>query len=103
MNAGRGEGASSRLSIEAIPADVVPKVTVEWPTAGNGPAKRTSHELTKRCCYWEFYTFDFSVPDGIVEGTAKVTVEFPDSTFPLELTTDEMKVPVVKKTPNSVD
>jgi hypothetical protein len=94
-NPGSGEGAASRLSIDAIPSDVVPKLTIDWPTAPGVTARRTSHELTKRCCYWEFYTFTFEVPDDIVVGTAKVSVELP--AMPLELTTTAIEVPVVEQ------
>jgi hypothetical protein len=56
---------------------------------------RTSHDLTQRCCYWEFYTTEFVLPKGVVPGTAKLTVELPPSGLPIELTTKEMTLPVV--------
>jgi hypothetical protein len=94
FNPGSGPGAESRLSIDALPGLVVPELNIEWPTSGGAPL-RTSHELTKRCCYWEFYTTEFEVPTGAVAGKAKVSVKLPASTMPIELTTTEMIVRVV--------
>ena len=95
VNPGSGEGAVSRLSIEALPLSVVPELTIEWPTAGGRAPLRTSHPLIRRCCYWEFYTTEFAVPKGVVAGQAKVSVEFPLGATPIELTTREMVVPIV--------
>ena len=95
VNPGSGEGAVSRLSIDALPRFVVPELTIEWPTDGGGAPLRTSYELTQRCCYWEFYTTDFDLPKGVVAGKAKVTVSFPAATTLIELTTTEIVVPVV--------
>ena len=94
VNPGSGSGAESRLSIDALPLSVVPKLNIEWPT-GSGAPLRTSHELTQRCCYWEFYTTEFAVPKGIVVGEAKVTVALPPGAMPADLTTAEMRVRVV--------
>jgi hypothetical protein len=95
VNPGSGEGAVSRLSIDALPRFVVPELTIEWPTAGGRVPLRTSHPLTQRCCYWEFYTTEFEVPRGVVAGKAKVSVDLPAGATPIELTTTEMVVPVV--------
>lgn len=94
-NPGSGRGAVSRLSIDALPAHVIPRLVIEWPTVDKGRSLRTSHDLIDRCCYWEFYTTEFEVPDGICVGTAQVSVQFPDFEFPLELTTTMIEVAVV--------
>ena len=95
-NSGVGEGATSRLSIDALPPEVVPKLKIDWPTAEGLPPLQTEHLLVQRCCYWEFYTTDFKVPDSIVVGEARVSVEFADNTMPLRLTTTEIEVPVIE-------
>lgn len=95
MNPGSGAGAESRLSIEALPRHLVPTLTIEWPTAGGGPPLRTHHELTERCCYWEFYSTAFEVPNGAMVGKAKVFVALPAAATPIVLTTTEFEVPVV--------
>ena len=102
MNPGSGAGAESRLSIEAIPKFLTPKLNIEWPTAPGKSPVRTTHALRERCCYWEFYTTTFEMPDGVTVGTAKVSVEFPESLVPIQLTTTEFKAPVVAqaKEPN---
>ena len=97
MNPGSGAGAESRLSIEAVPSYFVPKLTIDWPTAGASPPLRTSHQLNERCCYWEFYTSTFTVPKGAVVGKAKVSVELPASKTPIVLTTTEFEVQVTVK------
>jgi hypothetical protein len=93
MNPGSGPGAESRLSIEALPAYLVPTLNIEWPTARGSQPLRTSHKLTERCCYWEFYTTAFEVPAGAVAGKAKVSLDLP--AIPIVLTTTEFEVPVV--------
>jgi len=98
VNLGSEPGAQSRLSIEALPADWVPELHIEWPTPVGAAPLRTSHKLTERCCYWEFYTTTFQVPTGAVIGKAKVTVDLPPSTTPIELTSTEFIVPVVAET-----
>ena len=103
MNLGSGPGAVSRLSIDALPAHIVPRLVIDWPTPADGPKLRSSHDLVDRCCYWEFYTTEFKVPDGIVPGTAKVSVQFPDIGALFELTTTEIEVPVVKPLKKSKD
>jgi hypothetical protein len=95
FNPGSGPGAVSRLSIEALPKTVVPVLNIEWPTAAGRAPLRTSHKLTERCCYWEFYTTQFEVPRGVVAGNAKVSVNLPASATAIELTTTEMVMPVV--------
>jgi hypothetical protein len=95
LNPGSGPGAESRLSIDALPRFAVPVLSIEWPTAGGKVPLRTSHKLTQRCCYWEFYTTEFEVPKGVVAGKAKVSVDPATVAMPLELTTTEMIVPVV--------
>jgi hypothetical protein len=94
---GSDPGAESRLSIDALPRYIVPELKIEWPTAGAGLPLRTSHELTQRCCYWEFYTTDFEVPKGAVAGKAKVSLRLPAGGIPIELTKTEIVVPVVSK------
>jgi len=95
INPGSGPGAESRLSIDALPRSVVPVLKIEWPTAAGSAPLQTSHELTQRCCYWEFYTADFEVPKGVVAGRAKVSVDLLTFTPPIELTTREVAMPVV--------
>jgi len=94
-NDGRGEGAATRLSIEALPKDVMPEVTIDWPVAAGSEPLRTTYHLDERCCYWEFYMRDVETPKAAVEGTAKLTVSFPPGVFPLALATDTIEVPVV--------
>lgn len=101
MNPGAGAGAESRLSIEALPKYLTPKLNIEWPIAAGKPPLKTSHLLTERCCYWEFYTTTFEMPDGVTVGTAKVSVEFPESLVPIQLTTTEFKAPVVAQAKES--
>jgi hypothetical protein len=100
-NPGSDAGAVSRLSIDALAANVVPKLNIEWPTAGGGPPLQTSHGLFERCCYWEFYTTVFKVPPDVAVGVAKVSVELPAGAMPIALTTTEIDVPVVAKPKNT--
>jgi hypothetical protein len=65
--------------------------------AKGGPPLRTTHELTERCCYWEFYTSKFEVPKGAAPGKAMVSVYLPASTISLVLTTTEFELPVVEQ------
>ena len=102
VNPGSGEGAGSRLSIDALPRSAVPKLTIECPTADGGTPIRTHHLLTQRCCYWEFYTTEFAVPKGVVVGKAKASVDLPVDVISIELTTREIVVPVVAP-PNKPD
>lgn len=99
MNSGSGPGTESRLSIEALPQIVVPKVSIEWPTVAGGAPLRTTHQLNERCCYWEFYTTSFEVPAGAVAGKAKLSISIPPTTSPIELTTTEMEVTVRMQAP----
>lgn len=103
MNPGSAAGAVSRLSIEAIPAHIVPKLTIKWPSDTESRSFETSHDLVDRCCYWEFYTTDFEVPDGIAVGTALVSVQFPGYSLPIELTTTKLEVPIVEAASKSGD
>lgn len=96
INPGSGEGAHSRLSIDALPMDVVPVVHVEWPVAEGSPPLRTTHPLNERCCYWDFYTTKFEVPKGAVIGKAKATVEIPAVTPPIVLTTQAFEIGVTE-------
>jgi len=101
INPGSSRGADSLLSIDALPPAVVPALNIEWPTpAGHAPL-RTSHKLTERCCYWEFYTTEFEVPRGAVAGKAKVSVDLPASATTIKLTTTEMVMPVVAQAPEA--
>jgi hypothetical protein len=70
-------------------------LTIDWPVAPGHPPLRTTHDLSNRCCYWEFYTEAFAVPKDIVPGTAKVTVSFPESLMPVDLTTNKISEEVV--------
>ena len=99
-NPGGGEGATSRLSIYALPEKVMPVVEIDWPVKEGAPPLRTSYTLSERCCYWEFYDPDFKVPAGIVGGTAKATISLPDGAFPLELTTHQIEFPVRENVPS---
>lgn len=98
MNPGAEAGAETRLSIEALPTQVTPLLTIDWPTAAGKPPLQTRHQLSERCCYWEFYTSSFQVPSGVIAGTAKVSVELPQTFVPIALTTTELKVPVAPPT-----
>lgn len=93
-NPGRGEGATSRLSIDALPKSVLPLVEIEWPVADGAAPLRTTHPLPERCCYWEFYTTSFEVPDKAVPGVANATVLLPTGELPIALETNELKVRV---------
>lgn len=73
---------------------MVPELNIAWPTAGGGAPLRISYNLTQRCCYWEFYTTEFELPKDVVPGQAKISVELPVSTPPIELTTTELEMPV---------
>lgn len=100
VHPGADDDTVSRLSIDALPSSMAPQVTIEWPTADGGKPIRTSYTLTERCCYWEFYTRQFRVPSGVVEGDAKVVVHMPRAAKHVALTTTEIVVPVVpSKTP----
>lgn len=88
-------GAESRLSIDALPRIVVPNLTIEWPAASGHAPLLTAHQLTQRCCYWEFYTTDFELPKGVVPGQARITVDLPANPTSLELTTNVIILPVV--------
>jgi hypothetical protein len=96
---GSDPGAESRLSIDALPQFVVPQLRIDWPTAPGSVPLRTTHSLTNRCCYWEFYTTDFEVPKGAVPGVAKISVGLVTGTMPIELTTTKIEAPVVTETP----
>jgi hypothetical protein len=102
MNDGSGKGATSRLSIDALPVDVVPVVHIRWPTNEGDPPLETTHRLDQRCCYWEFYTVTFRVPKEAVVGTADLTIELPIGSMPLALTTNKIRVPVVENSTDSV-
>jgi hypothetical protein len=95
LNPGSGLGAESRLSIDALPRSLVPRLNIEWPTSSGSAPLRNSYPLIQRCCYWEFYTTDFELPRGVVAGKAKVSVDVLSFTVPIELTTTDMIVPVV--------
>lgn len=97
LNPGSGAGTESRLSIDALPRTIVPKLQIEWPATPGAAPLRTSYKLTQRCCYWEFYTTEFAVPQGAVVGQARVSVVLPAGEPPLELTTTEWRVPVVAR------
>lgn len=95
MNNGLGEGATSRLSIDALPKTLVPKLQIDWPVAAGSPPLRTSHLLKERCCYWEFYELHFETPENAVAGDAKITVSFEGGDCPFQLSTNQVIVPVL--------
>jgi hypothetical protein len=97
LSPGSEPGAESRLSIDALPRFLVPALTIEWPTAAGHPVLRTTHQLSERCCYWEFYTTAFDAPRGVVAGKAKVTVDLAAGLTPIELTTTEITAPVAAR------
>lgn len=91
-------GATTRLSIDALPLTTVPKVDIDWPVPAGAPPLKTSHLLIDRCCYWSFYDEEFKPPDGIEPGVATLTVSFTNGFFPFDLATNKIQVPVrVKK------
>jgi len=94
INAGSSQVAHTRLSIEAVPAEVIPSAEIEWPVAEGQPPLMTSHLLLERCCYWEFYTTAFKPPKGAVAGMARVTLSLSGYDCPLEFSTLEIEVPV---------
>ncbi len=102
-NPGSKAGAVSRLSIDAIPSHIIPKLIIKWPAGTDSRSLETSHNLVDRCCYWEFYTTDFEVPDGIATGTAHVSVQFPNYELPIALTTTQIEVSVVEPVLKSGD
>ena len=79
----------------------MPTLTIEWPTAASTPPLRTTHQLSQRCCYWEFYTTAFEMPRGVVVGKAKLTVELTAGDTPIELTTTEIIAPVAARSTES--
>ncbi len=95
INHGRGEGAMSRLSIDALPKTIIPILRIDWPVADGTPSLQTSYPLKDRCCYWEFYEPNFRIPKGVVAGEATVTVSFKGGDCPFELTIEQIKVPVL--------
>jgi hypothetical protein len=95
VNPGSGPGAESRLSIDALAREVLPRLNIEWPTGPGSAPLRTSYGLIQRCCYWEFYTTAFEVPKGVVPGNAKISVDILAFTLPSELTTTNMTMRVV--------
>jgi hypothetical protein len=100
INTGTSDVAHTRLAYEAIPSEVIPEVKIDWPTAAGNPTIRTTHLLSQRCCYWEFYLTDFEIPPGVVKGTAIVTVSLPNYVSPIGFATNRIDVPV---TANSGD
>jgi hypothetical protein len=98
---GLGEGAHSRLSIDALPPEVIPQLEIDWPVAAGSPPLHTSHPLNERCCYWEFYQLEFKVPERAVAGTATVKVVMPAGTLPFELASDQIEAPVRAKEPDT--
>ena len=97
VNPGHGDGATSRLSIEALPSAITPRLTIEWPVAQGAAPLAKSYPLPERCCYWEFYEPNFRVPAEAVAGEAKLTVSFDGGWFPVALTTHLLTVPVVSR------
>lgn len=95
VNHGRSIAEHARLSIEALPATVVPVAEIDWPVAPGQPALHTTHELIERCCYWEFYDSGFEVPAGAAAGMATVTISLPTAVLPFEFETQTIEVPVL--------
>jgi len=94
INPGLGEGVHARLSIDALPMTATPVATINWPVKAGAAPVRTTCELTKRCCYWEFYNDDFQLPPGIEPGVATLEVSLENGEWPLELATNKLDVPV---------
>lgn len=94
MRPGSTKDSQSCLSIEALPASAVPILRIEWPSRIDGESLHTTHELKERCCYWEFYTTDFAMPQEAGVGDAKISFELPEGAMPSGLTTSEILVPV---------
>ena len=90
--------AATRLSIDALPETAHPVIQIDWPVKKGTKPLSSSHILNERCCYWEFYTTKFAIPERAVPGTAKITVSVPDAAFPLELACDNFEMPVVAET-----
>jgi hypothetical protein len=95
FHAGSTDGAESRLSIDALPQEITPRLRIEWPAAAGAAPHTVTETLGKRCCYWEFYNDEFRIPANISPGKAKVYVEWSTGASPLELTRAEFEVPVV--------
>ena len=87
----------ARLSILALPESVRPTVLIDWPVPEGAAPLQTAHELTERCCYWEFYTENVPLPARAIPGTATVTVSVPLDQFPLELCSDRFDVTVTQQ------
>lgn len=102
-NPGLGSGAKSLLSIDGPDANMVPILHIEWPTAAGEAPLQTAHNLYQRCCYWEFYTTEFEVPEQAVAGTAQVSIEVPPGSLLLPLTTTQIEVPVVPAKDSKAD
>jgi hypothetical protein len=94
---GSGKGSEARLSIDALPADVVPVVEIDWPVPPGAKPLHTSQPLKERCCYWEFYHSKFTPPPGVVPGTATAKIVFSNGQLPLPLVKNELKIPVREK------
>jgi len=94
---GVGDGSSTRISIDALPKEVVPLCEIEWPAKDPAVGTiKTVLPLDHRCCYWEFYNTDVKIPEGAGEGTAKVTVAVPDK-LPFKFVKRTFELPVVAK------
>ena len=50
FNPGRGDGAKSQLSIDALPKNVMPKLKIDWPVGTGAPPLETDLVLSERCC-----------------------------------------------------
>jgi hypothetical protein len=103
INRTAGQGTTTYLSIDALPKSVIPEVQIDWPVADGAPALRTFERLTERCCYWQFYKDGFKVPEGVVEGTAVLTVSVPKGDFPLALASNEFKLPIRASKPKPAE
>ncbi len=105
------------LSIDALPASTKITAVIDWPVSENSPVLQTTHLLPKRCCYWEFYTESFQIPQRAIPGQATVTItvtpeKLPVETskslaerkdFPLELSRDHFEVSVINKGDKKAD
>ncbi len=89
--------AAARLSIDALPPVEKPTAVINWPVAKGAAPLQTTHVLTERCCYWEFYTETFAIPSRAIPGQATVTILVDPDQFPLELLSDHFEVPVVRQ------
>jgi hypothetical protein len=103
VSPGLGDSSSTRISIDALPKEVIPQCEIDWPSKDKpGETFTTTIPLTERCCYWEFYTEKFQIPDEAGEGTAHVRVSVP-GLIPFRFAKREFDIPVTRTANNAVE